>query len=133
MAAIPSARTDKGDAETIGPAVATVLGATTLVGDKVKNPKGEDLGKIEELMVDLQSGRVAYAVISFGAGFMRSGKLFAIPWGSLAVDQTEKQIILNVTREMLETAEGFDKDNWPDMADPAFRNRIYSHYGIEPW
>lgn len=113
--------------------MAAVLSASTLVGDKVKNPKGEDLGKIEELMIDLQSGRVAYAVISFGAGFMHGGKLFAIPWASLAVDQTEKQFILNVTREMLETAEGFDKDNWPDMADPAFLTRTYTHYGIKPW
>jgi sporulation protein YlmC with PRC-barrel domain len=133
MAAIPSAPTDEGSAETVGPAIAAVLSASSLVGDKVKNPKGENLGKIEELMIGVQSGRVTYAVISFGAGFMRSGKLFAIPWASLVVDQTEKQIILNVTREMLETAEGFDKDNWPDMADPAFRNRTYSHYGIEPW
>jgi sporulation protein YlmC with PRC-barrel domain len=133
MTATPSAPSDKGDAEATGQAEATVLAASTLVGDKVKNPKGEDLGKIEELMIDLQSGRVAYAVISFGAGFMRSGKLFAIPWRSLTVDQTEKQIILNVTREMLETAEGFDKDNWPDLADPAFRSRTYVHYGIEPW
>lgn len=112
---------------------ASVLAASTLAGDKVKNPKGEDLGKIEELMIDLESGRVAYAVISFGAGFMHGGKLFAIPWASLAVDQKDKQIILNVTREMLETAEGFDKDNWPDMADPAFNTRIYTHYGIKPW
>src|SRR5512140_511134 len=133
MTATPSAPIDKSASETTEPALATVLAASTLVGDKVKNPKGEDLGKIEELMIDLQSGRVAYAVISFGSGFMHSGKLFAIPWGSLAVDQAEKQIILNVTREMLETAEGFDKDNWPDMADPNFLNRTYTHYGIKPW
>jgi sporulation protein YlmC with PRC-barrel domain len=113
--------------------MAAILSASALAGDKVKNPQGEDLGKIEELMIDLQSGRVAYAVISFGAGFMHGGKLFAIPWASLAVDQKAKQIILNVTPEMLKTAEGFDKDNWPDMADPAFLNRTYSHYGIKPW
>jgi sporulation protein YlmC with PRC-barrel domain len=110
-----------------------VLAASTLKGDKVKNPTGEDLGKIEELMIDLDSGRVAYAVVSFGEGFMHGGKLFAIPWASLAVDQKDKQIILNVTREMLESAEGFDKDHWPDMADAAFLNRTYSHYGIKPW
>ena len=113
--------------------MASVLSASTLAGDKVKNSKGEDLGKVEELMIDLESGRVAYAVLSFGGGFMHAGKLFAIPWGSLAVDQEEKNLILNVTPEMLETAEGFDKDHWPDMADPAFLNRTYAHYGIKPW
>lgn len=110
-----------------------ILSANTLAGDKVKNAKGEDLGKVEELMIDLDSGRVAYAVLSFGSGFMRSGKLFAIPWGSLAVNQEKKELVLNVTQEMLESAEGFDKDDWPDMADPSFLTRTYSHYGIKPW
>jgi sporulation protein YlmC with PRC-barrel domain len=113
--------------------VATILSATTLVGNKVTNAVGEDLGKVEELMIDLESGRVAYAVLSFGAGFLHSGKLFAIPMASLAVDREKKQFTLSVTREMLETAEGFDKDQWPDMADPAFMERTYSHFGIEPW
>lgn len=113
--------------------MAAILSASTLVGDKVTNTQGEDLGKIEELMLDLESGRVAYAVLSFGAGFFQSGKLFAIPWASLAVDENNKKLTLDVTREMLETAEGFDKEHWPDMADPAFMNSTYSHYGIKPW
>ena len=113
--------------------MAAILSAGTLSGDKVRNPEGQDLGKLEELMIDLESGRIAYAVISFGSGFMHSGKLFAVPWASLSVDQKEKELILNVTQEMLEKAEGFDKDEWPDMADPAFRERTYTHYGIKPW
>ncbi len=113
--------------------MASVLSASTIAGDKVKNLAGEDLGKIEDIMIDLESGRVAYAVVSFGSGFMHGGKLFAIPWAALAVDQGDKKIILNVPKEILETAEGFDKDHWPDMADPAFRTRTYGHYGVEAW
>jgi hypothetical protein len=57
-----------------------VLGASTLTGDRVRNSAGDDLGKIEEIMIDLASGRVAYAVLSFG-GFLGIGdKLFAVPW-----------------------------------------------------
>ena len=111
----------------------SVLSASSIAGDKVINANGEDLGKVEDLMIDLESGRVAYAVLSFGAGFMHSGKLFAIPMASLSVDEKGKKLILNVTREMLETAEGFDRDHWPDMADPDFRERTYTHYGIKPW
>lgn len=113
--------------------MATILSSTSLAGDKVTNANGEDLGKVEELMLDVESGRIAYAVLSFGAGFLQSGKLFAIPWESLAVDQQNKQLILNVSHEMLESAEGFEKDHWPNMADPAFMNTTYSHYGIKPW
>ena len=113
--------------------MAAVLSASTLVGDKVKNLDGEDLGKIEDIVIDLQSGRVAYAVVSFGGGFMHEGKFLAIPWASLAVDQGDKKIILNVPKETLESAEGFDKDDWPDMADPSFRKRTFGHYGVTAW
>jgi sporulation protein YlmC with PRC-barrel domain len=110
-----------------------VLSATSLVGDKVVNSAGEDLGKLDELMIDLQTGRIAYAVLSFG-GFMGIGnKLFAIPWSRLSVDEVNKRMILDVDRDLLERAPGFDKDNWPDMSDPSFGSQIYSYYGTEPY
>jgi len=111
----------------------SVLSASTIAGDKVTNLEGQDLGKVEDIVIDLQSGRVAYAVLSFGSGFLQPGKLFAIPWSSLLVDQHDKKLILNVPRETLETAEGFDSNHWPDMADPEFRNRTFGHYGAAGW
>jgi sporulation protein YlmC with PRC-barrel domain len=113
--------------------MSAVLSASSLAGNKVKNLEGEDLGKIEEIMIDLQSGRVAYAVLSFGSGFLHSGKLLAVPWAALAVDQGDKKFLLNVPKATLESAEGFDKDHWPDLADPSFRTRTYGHYGVESW
>jgi sporulation protein YlmC with PRC-barrel domain len=110
-----------------------VLSASTLAGDKVRNAAGESLGKIDELMIDIPSGRVAYAVLSFGGVLGMGGKLFAIPWSALALDEDEKQFVLNVDRATLESAPGFDKDNWPDMADPNFGNQVYRHYGISPY
>jgi sporulation protein YlmC with PRC-barrel domain len=110
-----------------------VLSASTLAGDKVRNAAGEDLGKIEELMVDVPSGRVAYAVLSFG-GFLGVGnKLFAVPWDALALDQENHEFILNVAKNTLENAPGFDKDNWPDMANASWGAKIYSFYGKTPY
>src|SRR5580658_7410643 len=87
----------------------TVLAADTLSGNKVVNLRKEDLGKIEHLMIDLESGRVAYAVLSFG-GFLGMGdKLFAIPWSSLSLDTVEHQFILNVDKELLKAAPGFEQ------------------------
>src|SRR5688572_3830385 len=89
------------------------LGATTLVHDKVVNLAGQDIGRIEELMIDVTTGRVAYAVLSFG-GFLGIGnKLFALPWSSLTVDEMKKRFVVNVTRESLEKMPGFDKERWP--------------------
>ena len=110
-----------------------VLSSTTICSDHVKNAAGEDLGKIEDLMIDLHSGRIAYAVLSFG-GFLKMGnKLFAIPWEALKVDPINKVFILHVDKSQLENATGFDKDHWPNMADPTFGSTLYHHYGLKPY
>ena len=63
-----------------------VMSAETLIGDSVVNSAGEDLGDIKAIMLDVTTGRIAYAVLSFG-GFLGVGnKLFAIPWTALTLD-----------------------------------------------
>src|SRR5215831_9017613 len=110
-----------------------VLSCSTICTDHVKNAAGDDLGKIEDLMIDVNTGRVAYAVLSFG-GFLKVGnKLFAIPWQALRLDAANKQFILEIEKTVLEKAPGFDKDNWPDMADPKFGTNLYHHYGYKPY
>ena len=110
-----------------------VLSADTLKGDSVKNGADENLGNLHDIMIDLQSGRVAYAVLSFG-GFMGMGnKLFAVPWSALTVDEDRKCLILDVNKSKLENAPGFDKDNWPDMADRTWGESIYTYYGQTPY
>ncbi len=110
-----------------------VLSSSTICKDRVKNAAGEDVGKIEDLMIDLHSGPIAYAVLSFG-GFLKMGnKLFAIPWEALKVDSVNKQFILHVDKSRLENAMGFDKVNWPNMADPTFGSTLYRHYGLKPY
>lgn len=113
--------------------VRRVLSTSTMVGDDVRNPGGEDLGKIEEIMIDTNSGRVAYAVLSFG-GFLGMGdKLFAIPWEALRLDQEHEHFVLNVDKETLEEAPGFDKNNWPEFADRTWGAQIHSYYGYDPY
>jgi sporulation protein YlmC with PRC-barrel domain len=89
-----------------------------IIGYTVKNQKGEELGKIEELVINDKDGRIAYAVLSYG-GFLGIGdKLFAIPWDALTPDFTHETFVLKVDREQLQAAQGFDKDHWPSSADP---------------
>lgn len=106
-----------------------IMSASTLDGDDVVNRVGEDLGKIKEIMIDVSSGRVAYAVLSSG-GFLGLGdKLFAIPWSALTLDVDRKAFILDVDAERLKSAPGFDKDHWPSMADPTWASEVHSYYG----
>jgi sporulation protein YlmC with PRC-barrel domain len=115
------------------PRIRRVLAASTLTGDRVRNGAGADLGKVDQIMIDLGTGKVAYVVLSFG-GFLGIGdKVFAVPWSALQVDQREHEFVLDVDRRTLETAPGFDKDNWPDMSDPAFGLEVHQHYGQTPY
>ncbi len=108
------------------------LSASTLKGDKVVNRAGEDLGKIEELMIDLRDGRIAFAVLSFG-GFLGMGdKLFAIPWQAFTLRLHEHAFALDIPKETLEKAEGFDKGNWP-ITTREWLSTVYSYYGYQPY
>ena len=110
-----------------------LMGADTLIGNDVYNHNEEDLGDIKEIMLDVRSGRVSYAVLSCG-GFLSMGeKLFAVPWNALTLDTVNKRFILNVEKERLENAPGFDKDNWPNMADESWATEIHSFYGTKPF
>jgi sporulation protein YlmC with PRC-barrel domain len=105
-----------------------LMGADTLIGNDVVNHMDEDLGDIKEIMLDMKSGKIAYAVLSFG-GFMGMGdKLFAIPWDALMLDTQNKCFVLNVAKERLEAAPGFNREDWPDMNDPSWQNQIKSFY-----
>ena len=106
-----------------------VMGAGTLKGDAVRNSAGEDLGKIEDIMLDVRNGQIAYAVLSFG-GFLGMGnKLFAVPWSALTLDTDNECFVLDVSKERLKDAPGFDKDSWPSMADPRWQGEINTYYG----
>ena len=95
-----------------------VLTASILKGDKVTNAKGQDLGRVEEIMLDLEKGRIAYVVLSFGrVNWMPNDKLFAVPWGALTISFHDKKFILNVSQETLKSAPGFDRNKWPEVAD----------------
>jgi sporulation protein YlmC with PRC-barrel domain len=108
--------------------------ASKLIGADVENMQGEDLGKIEDIVLDPQDGRVAYAVLSLG-GFLGIGeKYFAIPWSALTAKAGEDNtLMLNVDKEKLKNAPGFDKNNWPDMADRTWGQKIHSYYGVAPY
>jgi len=119
----------------VGPDVArngsgpALMGTDTLVGNNVYNQKGEDLGDIKDIMLDMNSGKVGYAVLSFGSFLGMGEKLFAVPWNALSLDTENKRFVLNVEKDRLKKAPGFDKDQWPNMADPSWASGIHTYYG----
>ena len=106
--------------------------ASDLRGKRVTNDKGEDLGRLEDIVTDANSGRILYGVLSFG-GFLGLGdKYFAIPWASLELSGDAKALVLNVDRDRLIHAEGFPRDHWPNFADEQFATNTYKYYDQTP-
>jgi hypothetical protein len=92
-----------------------------IIGAKVEDPSGKNIGKIEDVMVDA-SGRMPFAVLSFG-GFMGVGeKWYAVPWNAMHVErdrdsQDVKRIVMDVSKDTLDRAPSFTKERWPDTRD----------------
>ncbi len=107
----------------------SLMGAHTLLGNDVYNHDGEDLGDIKELMIDMASGKVAYAVLSFGGWLGMGDKLFAVPWAALRLDTVNKRFTLSVHKAALKEAPGFSKDHWPKMSDRAWATGVHKFYG----
>jgi sporulation protein YlmC with PRC-barrel domain len=110
-----------------------LLSASTISGDDVKNPSGENLGHIKDLMIDTESGRIAYAVLSFGGLFGMGEKLFAIPFKALRIRPDDEAFELDVDKERLERSHGFNKNDWPDMADQRWQTEVHTVYGVDPY
>lgn len=97
----------------------------------VRNPAGEELGNVEDLMIDLGSGKVEYAVVSFGGILGIGDKYFAVPMEAMSVEKDDECFVLNESKDRLENAPGFDKDHWPDQADPKWRHDVRSFYNLD--
>ena len=112
--------------------VNTAFKASTLMGMAVKNLRDEKVGSVADFVVDTPSGHIRYAAVSVG-GFLGIGdKLFAVPWKSMVLkhDSTGAFFVLDVTKERMKNAPGFEKNHWPDFGDPKFGTEIDKFYGV---
>ena len=106
----------------------TFLSATTLIGDNIRNPQKESLGDLKEIMFNTHTGEIAYGVVSYGGILGMGDKLFAVPWSAFNIDHANHELVLNVSKDRLKDAPGFDKDNWPNFADPSFATSLGAYY-----
>jgi sporulation protein YlmC with PRC-barrel domain len=107
--------------------------ATELRGKKVTNANGEDLGKLEDIVTDPQSGRIVFGVVSFGGLLGLGDRFFTIPWSALQLTGDAKTFILNVDQDRLKNATSFTSDHWPNFADEQFAAATYKYYGQRPY
>jgi sporulation protein YlmC with PRC-barrel domain len=111
-----------------------LLSSTSIEGTRVRNHQDKKLGDIKDLMIDLDSGRIVYAVLSVSEGFLNlDSKYFAIPWQALQFDTKHEIARLDVNEEKLENSPGFDKDHWPTQPQRDFVDEVYSYYGYDSY
>jgi len=111
-----------------------VTRASKIIGTPVKNPNGDNLGDIKELVLDPRSGKVVYAVVSFGGVLGMGDKLFIIPWKALNWSRDKEYYLLELDKTTLTSAPGFDKKHWPDSSNEweLQREGLNQFYHIKP-
>ncbi len=111
----------------------TIIAADKVVGTEVYNTAGEHLGEIQDVILDKVSGKVVYAIMSFG-GFLSIGeKYHPLPWSTLKYDTERGGYVVPLTRERLENAPMYGADGEPDWSDRTYGKRIYDYYGAGPY
>jgi len=106
--------------------------ASDLIGRTVKNNQGDKLGKVEDLAVDVESGRIVQVILSSG-GFIGIGdSLTAVPPEALHCDVSHKVLLLDADQEKLKGAPKFEMSNWAECSDSNHLAEVYRYYGEEP-
>lgn len=89
--------------------------ASKLIGMQVKNKQDEDLGKIKDIVIDLQQGKVAYAVLSVGGTLGFGSRNVAVPINALRIAQGEKSLLIDLPKQQVASAPGFSDEQWPHL------------------
>jgi len=111
----------------------SLIGAAKVDGTAVYNTAGDRLGDIHDIMIDKQTGRVAYAIMSFG-GFLGMGeKYHPLPWNTLKYDTRQGGYVVGLTKEQLEGGPAYDEGDEPAWGDRDYEKRVHDYYGIPPY
>jgi sporulation protein YlmC with PRC-barrel domain len=111
-----------------------LISSEKVEGTSVVNPHGDDLGHIQEIMIDKISGRVGYAVLKYGSFLGMGGKLFALPWDQLKYDTQRDAYVVNLPEDRLKGGPSYDEGRPPDFDDPQWGKSVHDYYGSSvPW
>ncbi len=110
-----------------------LISAGKVEGTAVYNRSGERLGTVEDVMLDKVSGKVAFAVMSFG-GFLGIGeKYHPLPWSTLTYDLQQGGYVVDMTRGQLEAAPSYGLNENVDLNDDVYGRRVYDYYKAPYW
>jgi sporulation protein YlmC with PRC-barrel domain len=129
----PALRTSRRDYRPPAKRDAVLMGTASFYGDSVHDAAGTLLGEIQELILDIHSGRIAYALIAVESFLGLGKKLFAVPWGTVTFDRVYQRCVINTDLERLIDAPSLDGDLLPRMADPGWAARVHAYFNCKPY
>jgi len=110
-----------------------LISADKVEGTPVKNSDGDKLGTIDKVMIDKRSGKVAYAVMSFG-GFLGMGESrHPLPWHVLTYDTDLDGYVVDIDKDKLRNAPHFEPDEDVAWGNEAWHRRVHDYYGVQPY
>jgi sporulation protein YlmC with PRC-barrel domain len=110
-----------------------ILSSSNIVGTDVKNRRGDNLGTIKDVVIDMEAGRVAYLILASG-GFLGIGnKYLALPLETIEIDTVDEKIIVDIDKAKLQSAPGFENESWTSQSQRELVSNIYSYYGLDSY
>ena len=110
-----------------------LISADKVEGTSVYNTAGDKLGAIDNVMIDKQTGKVAYAMMSFG-GFLGLGeKYHPLPWSMLKFDTSKGGYLVNLDKRTLEGAPMYAQNDTINWEDEAWGKKVHDYYGVPPY
>lgn len=110
-----------------------LISSDRVEGTTVYNTAGDKIGHIDNLILDKRSGKVAYAVMSFG-GFLGIGEEYhPLPWQSLDYDERQEGYVVDISEDQLRKAPTLKRTEYDRLRDDAYGRSVYSYYGAAPF
>jgi hypothetical protein len=111
----------------------SLITAGKVTGTKVYNTSGDSLGEIYDVMLDKRSGRIAYAIMSFGGILGLGQRYHPLPWANLKYDTRQQGYVVGLTQDQLERAPTFGVDEAPSWGNRSYEQNIHDYYGTAPY
>ena len=99
----------------------------------VEDINNQNIGKISNVVVDMPSGRMLYAVFSPASSLNLGNNLYAMPSDAFTLSSDQKHLVTNINHQKLAAAPHFPNNQWPSLTDPTFASQVYQYYGKQAW
>jgi sporulation protein YlmC with PRC-barrel domain len=104
-----------------------------LIGMKVQNVSNQDIGKVDNVILDVPDARVLFVIFNPDRSLGLSENYYALPPNALTLGSDRKFLVSDLGKEKLSAAPHFDKDNWPNFSNPSWAGQVYKYYGKDVW